>query len=111
MEARRFANTFEKGCLGRRHPDLALPFEAGEKRAASARIKMRRDFVKEEDGRLAPSLRDKFGMAEDESQKKRLLLTCRALLCRHELRAVNDPQVLAMRPLDSAPGSCIPCPI
>ena len=61
------ADAVEQVGLGRRHPDLAAAFKAGEQRRPAPWVEMGRDLVEQQDRRLAAPVGDQFGMGEDKA--------------------------------------------
>ncbi len=67
--------SLEQRAIGAGHERLgAEGIEHGEKCCAAALVEMRGDFIEQQDGRLAPDLRDQAGLRENEPDQKRLLL-------------------------------------
>jgi hypothetical protein len=65
VETGSLAYALEQGGLGRGHPHLAPPFEAGEKGRTAPWIEVRGNLVEQQDRRLAAAPGDKLGLTKN----------------------------------------------
>ena len=70
-------DTREQAGLGCGHIDLPPTFEPCEQGRPPLRIKVRSDFVQEQDRTISPPVGNEVGMGQDKAEKKRLLFPCR----------------------------------
>ena len=102
VEARGIADAVKQSRFGCGHPHLPASFEPGEQRSAALRIEMGRNLIQQEDRRFSAPISDQIGVAKDESEQQRLLLTGRRLRGWYLLGAMEHGEVLPVRPFDSA---------
>ena len=68
MEAAGLPDAFEEGRFRRRHPHLSAPFQPGEQGRTALGIKVRGNFIEEQDRRIATAVGDQFGMSENKPE-------------------------------------------
>ena len=104
MKPRSLADAVEQSRLRRRHPHLTAARETVEQGGAPGWIEVSRDFVEQQDRRLAAELRDQLGVSKDEAEEQGLLLAGGRLRCGHSLGPMSDGEILAVRTLGRSAG-------
>src|SRR5215213_7796774 len=107
MVPRGCADAFEESGFRRRTPDLPTSVEPPEKRHSPLRVEMRGDLVEKEDRRSATAIGNEVRVGEHEAEQQGLLLPRRGAASGHGLGAMDDGEVLPVRPFSCATGPLV----
>ena len=102
-----FSDSIEQRRLGCGHPYLRRTVQSFEQGGSASRVEVGRHLVEEEDRSVSTMVCDQFRMGKHKPKQQSLLLAGRRLGGGHALCAVENLEVLPVRPFHSAPSGSI----